>query len=308
VNGSRARSGILVVDKPPGLTSFGVVAAVRRVLGVRRVGHAGTLDPGATGVLPVLIGEATKLMPFLMDQDKEYVTTVRFGVTTDTLDAGGRVLSSAAVPPLSPEALDRICRAFVGPIRQVPPMYSAVHHEGRRLHELARAGLEVDRQAREVVVLSIAVEAVESPLARLRVACGKGTYVRVLAADIGARLGCGAVVETLVRTRVGPFTLEQAISWDLLGGSPGDALRARVEPPEAALAGWPVVRLGTAAATAFRHGQAVDVPGTPGQLVRVERADDLVFMGVGAVLEGGRRVRPVRILHADHPGPRVLPA
>src|SRR5438552_2835782 len=180
------RSGVLVVDKGAGATSFDVVALVRRRLRVRRVGHAGTLDPGATGVLPVLIGEATKLTPYLMDQDKEYVATVRFGLTTDTLDVSGRVLSETAVFRLERYLLEEACRPFVGRIKQVPPMYSAVHHAGRRLYELAREGIEVDREPREVVVRSIVVDEVAPPRATLRVVCGKGTDVRVLAADLGA--------------------------------------------------------------------------------------------------------------------------
>src|SRR5439155_1072399 len=163
------------------------------------VGHAGTLDPGATGVLPVLIGEATKLTPYLMDQDKEYVATVRFGLTTDTLDVSGRVLSETAVFRLERYLLEEACRPFVGRIKQVPPMYSAVHHAGRRLYELAREGIEVDREPREVVVRSIVVDEVAPPRATLRVVCGKGTYVRVLAADLGAALGYGGAVERLVR-------------------------------------------------------------------------------------------------------------
>ncbi|HET7342754.1 MAG TPA: tRNA pseudouridine(55) synthase TruB, partial [Methylomirabilota bacterium] len=170
-------SGVLVLDKTAGVTSFDAVTLVRRRLGLRRVGHAGTLDPAATGVLPILLGEATKLRPYLADQDKEYVTTLRLGVTTETGDLGGRVLTTAAVPPLSPAALEAACRPFVGRIKQVPPMYSAVHHEGRRLYELARQGVEVPRVPREVLVHAIEVEEVDGESVRLRIVCGKGTYV-----------------------------------------------------------------------------------------------------------------------------------
>ena len=166
---SPGRSGVLAIDKGAGVTSFDVVSVVRRQLGVRRVGHGGTLDPDATGVLPVLIGEATKLMAYLVDQDKEYVATVRFGIATDTHDMSGRVLAEAPVPPLTLAALEAACRPFVGRIRQVPPMYSAVHHGGKRLYELARAGRTVDREPREVVVRSITVEELAPPRARLRV-------------------------------------------------------------------------------------------------------------------------------------------
>ena len=304
-------SGVLVVDKGPGPTSFDVVAVVRRQLGVRRVGHAGTLDPAATGVLPILIGEATKLMPYLVDQDKEYLATVRFGLTTDTHDASGRVLAEVEVPRFDRYELEEVCRSFVGRIKQVPPMYSAVHHEGRRLYELARKGIEVDRAPREVVVRSITVGEVAPPRATLRVVCGKGTYVRVLAADLGAALGWGAAVERLVRCRVGPFELDGALPWDDLRHGSGPLLWSRVRPAESALADWPAIALDGNAAEAFLHGQAVDVvprAGDEARYVRVHDGSTGALIGVGALTAAGRKVRPVRILHADRPGTRVLPA
>jgi len=225
------RSGVLVVDKGRGATSFDVVAIARRRLGVRRIGHAGTLDPDATGVLPILVGEATKLTPYLVDQDKEYLATVRFGVTTDTHDVSGRILSEAPVDDLTTARLEEACRAFVGRITQVPPMYSAVHHQGRRLYELARAGIEVERAPREVVVRSILIEKIDGPRAALRVVCGKGTYLRVLAADLGASLGFGGTVESLIRCRVGPFDLRDAVSWSELTETRSTAPVRRSEAP-----------------------------------------------------------------------------
>jgi len=311
VSGEAARSGILVVDKGRGATSFDVVAVVRRRLGVRRIGHAGTLDPDATGVLPILVGEATKLTPYLVDQDKEYVATLRFGVTTDTHDVSGRVLSQTPVEELDAARLEEACRAFVGPIRQVPPMYSAVHHLGRRLYELAREGIEVERAAREVLIRSIVIEKVDGPRATLRIVCGKGTYVRVLAADLGAVLGCGGAVESLVRWRVGPFDLADAVSWsELCSDASRHDLWSLVRPVETALAGWPSVRLDGTGAAAFGHGQAADViPAAAAAegYVRVHDADG-PMLGVGELMAGGSKVRPVRILHADRPRTRILPA
>lgn len=303
-------SGVLVVDKPRGLTSHDVVNVVRRRLGVRRVGHAGTLDPEAVGVLPILVGEATKLMAYLAEQDKEYVATVRLGVRTDTHDLAGRVLAESAVPPLSAEDVERAARAFVGRLRQRPPMYSAVHHGGRRLYELAREGREVDREAREVTVHAITVEEVDLPRVRLRIVCGKGTYVRVLAADLGEALGTGACVESMVRTRVGPFDLGTAVPVSVLEGLPAEAGRARLLPPEAALAGWPVVRLAPRDAGAFRHGRAVVLgapAGAEGTMVAVHELSG-PLVGIGQLRGGGTTVTPIRILHASHPGPRVLPS
>ena len=302
-----ARAGVLVAAKPAGVTSFDVVATVRRALRVRRVGHAGTLDPDATGVLPILIGEATKLMPYLADQDKAYRVAVRFGVRTDTLDLSGRILETRPVGPLDRTTLQGIAGRFVGRIKQVPPMYSAVHHEGRRLYELAREGVEVEREPRDVVVHGIRVDDVGEASATLTIVCGKGTYVRVLAADLGEALGVGAAVERLERTRVGSFTLDDAVAWVDITGGTLETLWRRVLPPEAALADWPVVDVDAAGARAFVHGQAVAAP-SPGSVtfVRVhDRSGRLLGIGQRA---DDTRVRPVRILHVDDPGTRVLPA
>jgi tRNA pseudouridine55 synthase len=299
--------GVLVVDKPAGMTSFDVVAAMRRALKVRRVGHAGTLDPGATGVLPILLGEATKLMAYLADQDKEYRVTVRFGVRTDTLDLGGRVLTTNAVGMVDRAALEAAAARLVGRIRQAPPMYSAVHHAGRRLYELAREGLEVPRETREVLVHEIAVEATGEATATLRVVCGKGTYVRVLAADLGEALGTGAAVERLVRTRVGEFTLDGAVGWDEIPGAAPGTLCRHVRPPETALGAWPAVTLDAASVRAFVNGQPAPVRMPGGTRCRVHDAAGRLI-GIGEVAADGGRVRPVRILHVDSPGSRVLPA
>ena len=301
-------SGVLVVDKPAGATSFDMVALLRRRLRVRRIGHAGTLDPAATGVLPLLIGEATKLVPYLADEDKEYVATIRFGVTTDSHDLTGRVLATAPVPALTRESVTAATRPFVGRIRQVPPMFSALHHEGRRLYELAREGVEVPREARLVVVHDIAVEDVTDVTATLRIVCGRGTYVRTLAADLGAALGCGGAVERLVRTRVGPFDLVSAVTAAEVASATPEELCKRVLPPEAALAHLRAIHLPEDAADAFVHGQAVSLARaeSPRGSVRVHDESGSM-LGIGELIGGGRLVQPSRILHADRPGTRVLP-
>jgi tRNA pseudouridine55 synthase len=302
-------AGVLVIDKTAGVTSFDAVALVRRRLGLKRVGHAGTLDPDATGVLPMLLGEATKLMAYLAEQDKEYVATLRLGLTTDTGDLSGRTLAETPVPDVDRARVEEACRPFLGRIKQVPPMFSAVHHGGRRLYELAREGVEVVREPREVVIHAIDVQEVALPRVRVRVVCGKGTYLRTLAADLGAALGCGATVERLARTRVGPFTLAQAVSWEALGTEPAALLWSRVRPAESALDDWPVLRLDARALSRFEHGQAVELaPGrsVAGTLVRVHAADGRLI-GIGEVVDGGR-TRPVRVLHADRPGTRLRPA
>lgn len=304
-----SRSGVLVVDKPSGPTSFDMVALLRRRLGVRRVGHAGTLDPAAVGVLPLLIGEATKLVPYLADEDKEYVATVRFGVTTDTQDLTGRVLSTAPVPALTHEGLTAATRPFVGRIRQVPPMFSALHHQGRRLYELAREGVEVPREPRDVTVHDIVVEAVTDVTATLRIVCGRGTYVRTLAADLGAALGCGGAIECLARSRVGAFQRDGALPAAELAAATPESLWAHVLPPEAALGHLRALHVNAGAAAAFVHGQAIDlasVVDSSGGFVRVHDEAGLM-LGIGELVLGGRTLKPSRILHADRPGTRVLP-
>ncbi len=304
---TQARSGLLIADKPAGLTSFQCVARLQRLVRPLRIGHGGTLDPAATGVLPLLIGEATKLMPYLIDHDKEYLATVRLGITTDTLDLTGRVRTTAAVPALTRAHIDAASRRFIGCIRQAPPMFSAAHHEGQRLHELARQGLEVERRPREVWVRSIAVESVELPRVTLRVVCGKGAYVRVLAADIGEALGTGGAIERLIRTRVGPFSITGAVPWVKLDEADPLTLAAHLLPPASALDGYAEMILDEARTRAVLHGQSVVVPlDEPGRIVRLY-GSDRTFLGVGRVLPA-RRLKPERLLRADLPEPAVVRA
>ncbi len=301
-----SRSGILPVEKGSGVTSFDVVALVRRLLRARKIGHAGTLDPGATGVLPLLLGEATKLMPYLAEADKEYVATATLGVATDTQDLSGAVVATHPVPAIDEARLVEVLGRFVGDIEQVPPMYSAIHHEGRRLYEIAREGGSVDRRPRRVIVHAIALERFASPDFTVRVRCGKGTYVRTLVADVGAAIGCGAALARLTRTRVGPFALADAVPWAELSTcrDPAD-LWSRLRPSDAALGGRPAVALTTAATRAFTHGQAVGASPAVDGVVRVY-GDDGAFVGVGIASAG--TVRPERLLHADPARTSVLPA
>jgi tRNA pseudouridine55 synthase len=302
----RHRAGILPVEKGPGVTSFQVVAHLRRVLRAPRIGHGGTLDPAATGVLPILVGEATKLTPYLVDLDKEYVATVRLGVTTETQDLTGTVLETHPVPTLDTPAIEAALAPFVGPIQQVPPMYSALHRGGKRLYELARQGVEVEREPREVMVHSIRLESVALPDFVIHIRCGKGTYVRTLAADVGAALGCGAALAALVRVRVGPFALEAAVTWDEVRvARSGERLWLRLLPPDSALVSLGAVRLDADGARAFVHGQAVATGERVTGLLRVYGPDG-GLLGVGQGL--GDRMKPERLLHADPPRPSILPA
>lgn len=207
-------NGVLVIDKGVGPTSHDIVGAVRKILGrrVKKVGHTGTLDPAATGVLPLVLGQATKVARYLSGSDKSYLATVRLGVQTDTLDREGVVTDQREVPSdLTSDAVESCLERFRGPIDQTPPMYSAKKVEGKRLYELARQGVEVAREAKRVTIHRLKLLAVQTPDIEIEVICSAGTYVRVLAQEIGEVLGCGAHLLALRRTSAGPFTLDQAI-------------------------------------------------------------------------------------------------
>jgi len=204
-------NGIIVVHKEAGYTSHDVVAKMRGICGQRKIGHTGTLDPAATGVLPVCLGSATKLCDMLTDRDKEYVAELLLGMETDTQDTTGEVLARHPVE-VSPEEVRRAAESFAGEYAQVPPMYSAVKVNGKRLYELAREGRVVERRARPVIIHELEVLECCPPRAVIRVVCSKGTYIRTLCADIGDRLGCGGVMQSLRRTRAGAFWLKDALT------------------------------------------------------------------------------------------------
>lgn len=204
-------NGILIIDKEPGFTSHDVVAKLRGICGQKKIGHTGTLDPAATGILPVCLGSATKLCDMLTDRKKEYVAELLLGVETDTQDTTGQVLSRRAVTATEAE-VRAACGRFVGDYAQVPPMYSALKVNGRKLYELAREGREVERQPRHVTIHELEILRLELPVVTFRAVCSKGTYIRTLCADIGAALGCGGVMQSLRRTAVGDFRLDAALT------------------------------------------------------------------------------------------------
>ncbi len=208
--------GFIVIDKPAGMTSHDVVRAVRRIAGQKKVGHTGTLDPFATGVLPVALGEGTKAIPFLDEAVKEYRAVMRLGAATDTQDCTGTVIREGVWRDLTPEAVRAAATLFVGRLLQVPPMYSALKRDGVPLYRLARRGEEVARDAREIEIHELVIEEVAFPDVAFRVRCSRGTYVRTLAHDMGERLGCGAHLVALCRTMSGPFGIDAAVSLDRL--------------------------------------------------------------------------------------------
>lgn len=249
---------ILVVDKPSGPSSFAVCKRVRAILGKQRekVGHGGTLDPFASGVLPICFGEATKVLPFLLDADKSYEATVRFGVETDTLDCTGQVLAERPLVGLAAETLTAALAQFRGEIAQVPPMYSALKRDGRPLYAYARAGQVVDRPARQVSIFDLSLLEFAPPdRARLRVRCSKGTYIRQLAADLGQYLGVGAHLLELRRTASGPFKIEASVTPEQLRARVADRQPLPVLSLLEAVAHLPRVNVEEAQALILERGQ-----------------------------------------------------
>lgn len=252
-------NGILIVDKPSDWTSHDVVGKLRGLLRERRIGHGGTLDPMATGVLPIFVGRATRAVEFCEAYDKEYIAALRLGLVTNTQDITGEILARRAVA-VGPDALGAVLPRFTGEIDQLPPMYSAIKIGGKRLYELARKGVEVERKKRPIIIHELALlgRAANGDY-RLRVRCSKGTYIRTLCHDIGAALGCGGVMSALTRTRVGPFHLEDAVTLAALsapGASPGDALI----PVDRLFSQHPSVTIGPEAAEKCRNGASFPLP------------------------------------------------
>jgi len=297
--------GFLVVDKPAGWTSHDVVARARRLLGERRIGHAGTLDPAATGVLPLAVGAATRVVEYLAEASKTYLAEVTFGVATDSHDVDGRVVAVRDAAGLSGAAVEAALPPFRGPLDQVPPMHAAVKVEGRRLYELARRGEEVERAPRRVEIHALALLDWAPPVATLLLDCSKGTYVRALARDLGAALGPGAHLSNLVRLRTGPFALCQAITLAELAEAPLPwAWPELAVHPDAVLGDWPAILLDRPAAAAWGSGGRV--PAAPGHRPATHRqgagggvrayAAGGDWLGVGAADSTAGAWRPVKVV------------
>jgi tRNA pseudouridine55 synthase len=271
--------GVLIVNKPDGWTSHDVVMRVRAVLGIQKVGHAGTLDPHATGVLPILIGKGTKVAQYLLDWDKEYLAVLQLGQKTDTQDAWGTLLEDVPCNALSEDDVRSAFNHFHGTIQQVPPMYSAVKVAGQPLYKKARKGQTVERQAKSVVIHDLEIQRMDLPEVSFRVACSKGTYVRTLCEDIGDRLGVGGHLKWLQRSRVGPLRLDQALNMESIT----DVLKydGAFCSLDHVLGGFPVVTVNGDDARKVLHGNAIPWS-------RVERTEEEVGI---AIQEENRRVR-----------------
>jgi tRNA pseudouridine55 synthase len=300
--------GLLNIDKPRDRTSHEIVAHVRRLTRIPRVGHAGTLDPQATGVLLLGLGRGTKLTPFLQECPKLYGATLRLGVRTDSYDAAGKVVEARRVGELGREQVEAVLDSFRGPIEQIPPMYSALKWHGQRLYTLARQGIDVERRPRRVHIFRLTLLALTAETMRVEVECSSGTYIRVLADDIGARLGCGAHLSALVRLASGPFTLEEALSLPALEEAVRQGNWQRhILSLSAAVAAFPALVVTSAAARALAHG----VPPTKQGIVRIvgtfEVGGTVAILGQDASLlaMGAPTVRAAELGEVAHTAPVV---
>ncbi|MDO9600470.1 MAG: tRNA pseudouridine(55) synthase TruB [Azoarcus sp.] len=254
----RRVDGVLLLDKPTGVTSNGALQTARRLLNAAKAGHTGTLDPMASGLLPLTFGEATKFSQMLLDADKAYEAGVQLGVDTDTGDAEGQVLATNPVA-VDEAQLRAVLERFVGDIEQVPPMYSALKRNGKPLYEYARAGIEVERSARRIRIAAIELVSFDGSRFTIRVDCSKGTYIRTLAMDIGAALGCGAHLCALRRTRIGEFVIAEGIPLSQLEEVEGEARDALLAPADTLVSAFPRIDLDAAQAALMLHGQPLSL-------------------------------------------------
>jgi tRNA pseudouridine55 synthase len=275
--------GIVLLDKPEGMTSNRALQAVRRLFQARKAGHTGSLDPFATGMLPICLGEATKTAAFMLDADKAYRATLRLGQATETGDTEGQVVREMAVPALSELEIESVLRSFIGEIRQIPPMYSALKHQGQPLYKLAREGKTVERRPRTVQVRELRLLGRDATSLEFEVRCSKGTYIRTLAEDIGASMGSCAHLVALRRLFVQPFEADSMVSLEQLeSDAVTGALAARLLPVDEGLRGWPRLELGPEDAERFMHGNAQIRVKADGRRVRVYGPQDkLLGLAVG---------------------------
>ncbi|MEO7719378.1 MAG: tRNA pseudouridine(55) synthase TruB [Capsulimonas sp.] len=289
--------GVLNVDKPAGMTSHDVVYHIRRAARVKQVGHAGTLDPDATGVLLVCVGPATRIAEYLADQGKAYRAVIQLGSETDTEDASGQVLSQTDASHITREDLEKLLPDFMGEISQIPPMVSAVHHEGKRLYELARAGITVEREARTIRIDSLAMSDFApgpNATAILDVECGKGTYIRTLCADIGKALGVGGHMASLRRTAVGAFHADSAAPLETI--TPENVL-SLLTPASEALRSFPMQSVDDARRADILHGRTVPTELADTPIVRVVDANQQL---VALALAEAGALRPFKVFSTEH--------
>lgn len=290
-------NGILLIDKPQGLSSNGILQKIKFLYYAKSAGHTGSLDPLATGLLPICFGEATKFSQYLLDSDKTYTVTAQLGVRTTTSDREGEIVSERTVPDFSQKNLEKALDSFRGKIQQVPSMFSALKYQGKPLYFYARQGITIERPAREIEIYRCDLLDHASHQLQLKIHCSKGTYVRTLVDDLGELLGCGAHVAELRRTQVGHFTEDQMISFEKLSSFTEQERIAQLLPMESALQGLPRVFISTATASFVRKGQAVLVPKAPSKGF-VCIMEENQFLGVGEVLSDGK-IAPRRLINTQ---------
>jgi len=300
-NKGRNISGILLLDKPVGMTSNTALQRVKRLFNANKAGHTGNLDPMASGLLPICLGEATKVSGFLLDSDKHYTGTCKLGERTDSGDADGVVVETRPVEDYSEARIREVFSQFTGEISQIPPMHSAIKVNGQPLYKLAHQGIEIERKPRQVNIFSLELLRQAEDELDIDVHCSKGTYIRTLVQDIGEELGCGAHLNVLRRTGAGPFGIENSTTLaelEQLAEEEGfAAMDARLLPMEYALADWPQVKLTQDSTHYLCQGQAVQVPKAPTRGWVCLFADDDRFLGVGQILGDGR-VAPRRLINS----------
>lgn len=282
----RALHGVLLLDKPLGLSSNDALQKAKWLLRAEKAGHTGTLDPLATGLLPLCFGAATKFSQLSLDADKRYLATLALGIRTTTGDAEGEVLERVDVDHITREQVEAASQAFVGDIEQMPPMYSALKHEGKALYEYARAGIEIERKSRRVTIHAIDIVAMHPGTVTLDVRCSKGTYIRTLAEDIGARLGVGASLAALRRTASGGLTLEGAVTLSAIEAMPDEQRAALLTSPDRLLTDAPELRLNSGDAARFLSGLRRRVDAPDAERVRVYGPEPRAFLGSAHITSG----------------------
>ncbi len=288
--------GILLLDKPSGISSNRALQDMRHFLNARKAGHTGSLDPLATGLLPLCFGEATKVSGLMLDDDKSYQVVIQLGVMTDTGDLEGQIIAEKPVPELTQARLDACWQHFSGDIDQVPPMYSALKHEGKKLYELAREGIQIERKARRVSIYQLQQLNWEGDCLTLAVDCSKGTYIRSLAEDIGHYLGTCATVKALRRTRAGIFKIDQALTLDALKAMTPEAVIGQLIAVDAPLQNLPAINVSNKQADCIRQGQQLDLNLSDAGTVRMYCG--ALFLGLGEMRMDGK-LAPRKLFHLE---------
>ena len=292
-------NGIVLLDKRAGISSNKALQEVKRLYNANKAGHTGTLDPLATGLLPICLGEATKVSAYMLADDKQYQTVIQLGVMTETGDVEGNVIEVKDVPEITQNQLMDCLNSFVGEIEQVPPMYSALKHNGKKLYELAREGITVERKARKITIYAIECLDFSGELLTLDVRCSKGTYIRTLAEDIGHFLGCGATVKELRRTATGDFNLTDAVTIEQIQDlAPGAAMQEILIPVDKPLLAMPAIEVDQWEADLILQGQQITAPNADGKLGLHRLYHQQKFLGLGEMLMDAK-IQPKRLFNLD---------